>query len=331
MEKSGALGEGVPELSVIVIVVDGGAALRRCLNALRNQTGAPSMEVIVPYDDTIAEVGALAGEFPEFQFLSLGALALEHPKSAFDEHELYDKRRSGGLRVAGGRLIAMVEDRGWPRPDWAAAMAALHREHECGVIGGAVESAARGPALWAAYFCDFGRYQPPLSKVNPEYLTDINICYTRVALDSVRPLWQSRYQEAPVNWALRRQGAGARLSDRPRVVQQRAPIGFWAMSKERFHWGRVFGQARGRELSFGKRVLYAAATPILPFVLFVRHAARQIQKGKYLPEFIGAAPAMIWLLCAWSLGELAGYAEAGEPTHAETSAGASASKGAPHA
>jgi hypothetical protein len=67
----------VPDLSVIVTVVDGDPALSRCVEALVNQTDAPSMEIIVPYDDTIAEVGQLAGRFPMVRFLVLGSLSDE--------------------------------------------------------------------------------------------------------------------------------------------------------------------------------------------------------------------------------------------------------------
>src|SRR5437867_7886412 len=69
-----------PDLSVVVTVVEGGAALTRCLEALSAQRNAPAMEVIVPVDDTIHEVNELAPRFPDFHFVDMGTIAV--PDSA---------------------------------------------------------------------------------------------------------------------------------------------------------------------------------------------------------------------------------------------------------
>lgn len=125
-----------PELSVIVTVVDGGETLERCLESLSHQANPPVMEVIVPYDSSIAEVADLARRFPEFRFLDLGSLLAEPARDEYQRHVLYDRRRSGGLKEAKGHLVAMVEDRGRPRPDWARAMADLHASNSFAAVGG---------------------------------------------------------------------------------------------------------------------------------------------------------------------------------------------------
>jgi hypothetical protein len=72
----------------------------------------------------------------------------------------------------------------------------------------------------------------------------------------------------------------------------------------------VFGQVRGRETSRLRSLLWAATTPALPFLLFVRHFRRQIQKGRNVGKFVAAAPAIFGLLSFWALGECIGYCEA---------------------
>jgi hypothetical protein len=299
----------LPDLSVIVTVVEGGATLLRCLSALRSQDRPPSMEVIIPYDDTVASIGLLAKDYPEFEFLALGALRPGMPSSAFEEHELFDLRRSGGLRRAHGPLLAMLEDRGWPKPDWARQMVELHKRHSDAAIGGAVECVASDTLRWAAYVCDFGRYQPPLDDRSPEYLSDINICYKREPFERFRALWQVRYQEATVNWALRRSGESLRLSDKPVVVQERGPIGLWGMVQERFHWGRVFGQARAHEAGLMRRLLWAATAPSVPMLLFARHVRCHTKKRQWDSQFMRSIPAILALLHLWCLGELIGNCE----------------------
>jgi hypothetical protein len=300
----------VPDLSVIVTVVDGDPALSRCVEALVNQTDAPSMEIIVPYDDTIAEVGQLAGRFPMVRFLDLGSLSDDGRQNAFTRHRLYDIRRSRGLRAATGRLLAIVEDRGWPRSGWARAVVDLHDASACAAIGGVIENGGRGALRWAVFFCDFGRFQSPIARDDPEYITDTNICYTREALEGVAGLWAERYQEPTVNWALRRKGLKLLLSERPVVVQERGAIDLWSVVQERVHWARLFGQIRGREASPLRCVTWAAATPMLPVLLFVRHLRRELHRGRNVREFVYASPLTALLLAFWALGELIGYVEA---------------------
>lgn len=301
----------IPDISVIVTVVEGGAALVRCLEALAAQADVPHMEVIVPYDDTIAEVGRLAERFVQFGFLSVGRIAAAgDSESAYWKHVRYDCRRSLGLRAAHGKLLAMVEDRGWPKPDWARTMVRLHDENPHGVIGGAIESAASSALGRAVFVCDFGRYEPPVQVDDPRYLSDINICYKREALQSVRALWQERYQEATVNWALRDMGVGLLLSAEPLVVQQREALSLGPMLLERLHWGRTYGQVRVREAARWKGLWWSAALPILPPMLYMRHVRSQLKKGHRAQELIEVSPALLLLLNAWSVGECLGYLEA---------------------
>jgi hypothetical protein len=56
-------------LSVVVTVVDGGETLARCLTSLATQQGGPSLEVIVPWDDSVPGMESLAARFPTFRFL----------------------------------------------------------------------------------------------------------------------------------------------------------------------------------------------------------------------------------------------------------------------
>src|SRR5689334_24073204 len=119
-----------PELSIIITVVEGGRALSRCLEALAKQTYPPSLEVIVPYDETISEVASLAERFPAILFMNLGALVDKRSaRNAFTQHVLFDRRRAAGLGAAKGNLVAMIEDRVRPRSDWAASMMTLHANH----------------------------------------------------------------------------------------------------------------------------------------------------------------------------------------------------------
>ena len=302
-----------PQLSVVVTVVDGGAALERCLTALASQSGAPPTEVIIPWDASLPEPASLRQRFPGFRFLEMGVVATaREPKSHAGQHELFDRRRAAGLEVVRGDYVAILEDRGVPRPDWARTMVGLHQTHAAAAIGGAIENGCPSLLNWAVYFCDFGRYQLPFEAGPRPYISDVNICYRREALQLTHVLWAGRYHETTVHWALLREGRSLWLCPEPVVDQHRGTLRLRALLKERRDWGRLFAYTRARESSWSRRLLLAAGTAALPFVLLARHGAARISKGRTLMPFAKAVPIMALLLAAWSYGEFRGYLT-GEP------------------
>lgn len=299
-----------PVLSVVVTVVEGGATLERCLKGLTDQKPSISMEVLVPYDHITPEVKDFSDSFPDFNFIDLGeVLDGTIPANALEKHSFFDTRRTGALKIASGNLIAILEDRGVPHPEWADNMVKLHKQYPYAAIGGAIENGVDKPLNWAVYICDFGRYQPPFIENEPEYLSDTNICYKKKSLEGVFSLWETKYDEARVNWALRKKGEILMLSDLPRTIQIRESMSIIDMIRERFHWGRNFGRTRSGELKPKMRMLLLLAVPLLPIVLFMRHFRRQLSKKRNVKEFILATPALLVFLICWSVGEGIGYYE----------------------
>lgn len=298
------------DLSVIVTVIDGVESLRRCLDALAAQDRAPRLEVIIPFDDTIAAIGALAPQYPDFTFLNLGVLADRPPRNAFDEHALLDRRRAAGLRAATAGLVAMIEDRGWPRPNWAQSMIDLHHANPHPAIGGAVFNAAPTPMLSAVFKCDYGRSEPPAENSEREYLTDINICYKRAALMKIRDLWRDEYHEVTVNDALKKNGGKLLFSSAPVVSMQRRTRPVMELLKERFYWGRITARIRAENRSRAAGLMFVVLSPALPFVLSNRIFHLHRQKGRSFKVFLRELPPLFLLLSFWSLGECSGYIEA---------------------
>lgn len=294
-------------LSVVVTIVDGGDALRRCLTSLTSQTNPPELEIIVPWDETAADASGIAGQFGGVRAVALGRLTLDRdPQSWLGQHELFDRRRAAGLTAATGELVAIVEDRSVPRPDWAGAFVSAHNRLSAVAIGGGIDNGHHGTLNWAVFFCDFGRYRPPFTPGPRRWISDVNICYKRRALEMTRAAWRDRYHETTVHWALTSAGETLYLSDAPSVDQMRGPLRLGSLIRERFAWGRVFAYTRARERSVGARLLYAMATPVLPALLYARQVARQVKQPGF-GTFLRATPAMLVLLTAWSLGEFAGY------------------------
>jgi hypothetical protein len=302
-----------PLLSVVLTVVDGGDTLRRCLEGLLAQTGAPSMEVLVPYDATIASARTIVDDAARragsvvVRGIDLGRIETESVLGSDGaQHELFDRRRAAGLAMARGDLIAIVEDRGVPRPEWAATARRLHEQQPNLAIGGAIENGRDRVLNWAVYLCDFGRYQRPFDPGPRPQVSDVNVVYKRRAIEQTRAIWEDRFHEPLVHWALERGGESLFASPDLIVDQQRDDLSLTRLLRERLAWGRLYGALRAREVSLPARAALFIASPLLPGLLFGRIVRDHLVKGGSLPRLAKVSPAVIVLLTAWAAGEAVG-------------------------
>jgi hypothetical protein len=294
-------------LSILITVVSGKEAVRRCLEALHCQTSAIDTEIIVPYDTWSADVGELRRDFPwvHFHFIEhLGVASSSHISS--HQHRLYDRRRAVGLALARGRIVAMTEDHAVPAENWCHQILVAHKQPYA-VIGGAIDNGVGFPLNWALYYCDFGRYGRPLQSGEAEYASDVNVTYKRCALEAIRNIWDEAYHETTVHWALRSRGEVVFLDSRLVVHQHRPAITLWRAYWERIAWGRVFAETRVATCSMRSRLFYAASTPLLPVLLLIRVLHHMLRQRRTPTQIAKALPLVVCLLIGWVMGELIGY------------------------
>lgn len=307
-------GNGPPDISIVVTIVDGGDVLRKCLEALATQSGSQQMEVIVPYDQVSRETAAMAADFPEFVFLDLGVIADGMvPRNALDLHHFWDIRRAEGIKRARGRLIGLVHDRGVPAQDWAVSMLELHRNFSAAAIGGCADNGYDTSWHWAVHFFDFGRYMAPLQTAESDFLSVTNICYDGSALRELKHLYEHRFRELLVHESFLASGKKLVLSDRPRTTELRPRVPTTELALEWFHWGRKYAGIRSGEITATQRSLRILVTPLVPFVLFFRQLGVQRRKRIYLRRFWSASPLVLLIVSMWALGELIGYCRGPEP------------------
>lgn len=291
-------------LSILVTVVSGKDAVRRCLLALRPQVQTVAAEIIVPYDEWALGVGELQAEFPDVKFhLIADSVAANVPAH---QHRLYDLRRAIGLGLASGEVIAMTEDHAVPAADWVNQILLAHRQ-PFAVIGGAIENGVDRPMNWALYYCDFGRYGSPLPQGEVEYVSDVNVSYKREALETVRDIWRDEYHETTVHWTMRERGIGLRLDPGLKVYQHRPPMTFNKAFRERTEWGRVFAETRVAAIGLPQRIFFALVAPLLPAVLLARVAKNMFRQRRSFGQMVAALPLAAGLLIGWAWGELTGY------------------------
>jgi hypothetical protein len=178
----------------------------------------------------------------------------------------------------------------------------LHEELPHAVIGGAIEPQSTRPLDWALHVCDFNRYSLPFQSGPVQWVSDVNLSYKRRALEATQPLWEHRYHEPKVHWALLRQGETLYLASELVVDHGRPRLPVAALLSERFHWGRLFGAIRAAETSAARRVAYILTSPMVPLVLMLRHGRAQRRKGS-LGRYCAVLPLIAVLLVAWTAGE----------------------------
>ena len=285
-----------PELSVIVIVLGGGAHLVRCLEALARQRGAPTMEVVIPRDTRLRDGDAesLRAIFPGVRFAELPG------------RQSFAALRTAGVKAARGRIVAITEDQCIPPESWCANVVAAHAEPR-GAVGGPVDKHQPDKIInWAIYLRELGTYMPPVAEGPSESLTDCNVSYRREALDEIAPVWAVEFHEPEVHSALRERGKTLWLSPTMLTWQQREII-FGPAIRERYEFGRLYGGLRVAHLSGIRRLLMIAAMPLLPLLMVWRVLHGVIRKERYIGACLAALPYLILFAAVWSWGELVGY------------------------
>ncbi|HEX5418010.1 MAG TPA: glycosyltransferase [Chloroflexota bacterium] len=300
-----------PRLSVIVVPVGDTVEnprdtteLEGCLDALARQLQPPSLEVIVPYHAGLPGIAELRARYPEVIFLLVQELSLSSERGGSREH--HDELRARGVREARGEIVAFLEDHVCPAPRWAARSVEAH-QLPFAAVGGAVENGVDRPLNWATYFCDLGKYQNPVPNGESAFVSLVNASYKRAILDTIQPVWFTRFNETTVNAALVERGHKLALSSEIVVRQCRRNLRRVTAAREFFVWGRSYARTRGRLASPAKRASFAALAPLLPLILLARMTVRVLQKRRSARAFLQAFPLLVLLTGSWSWGETAGY------------------------
>ena len=300
--------ESSPHVTVVVTLVSGTPQhLKRCLGALFSQVAAPTMEVLVPYDEPVAEVRHLTSDFPQVRFILAEGLETAVARSgASREH--HDSLRTIGLVNARGQIIAMIEDLGTPTQGWCRSLVdALERHPEAGAVGGGMTCGSQRLLNRAVCYSDYWRYQAPLPEVQSTYASDANLAYRRTALEAVRDSWDDGYHETVVQFALLAHGYEVWLAPAAIVAQERGELPWPAALRERFVWGRSFAATRVRDRSPLVRVVYAGFCPVLPLLITSRAARIALERGGFWDRFMPASFLVLILSVVWSIGEATGY------------------------
>ena len=286
-----------PALSV-VIVTDTLETIARTLEKLRAQTVAERIELLLVTPDA-AGLDVDSAEMDAFW----GTQVVE-----VEEISSLSRAREPGIRMAKAPIVAMAESHTYHEPGWAEALLEAHRGPWT-VVGPGVTNANPGFALsWANLFLDYGPWLEPEAGREMTDLPGHNSSYERSALVTYGPELSSLLEaESFLHADLRAKGHRLWMEPGARMAHLNVTLpSSWL--RERIEAGRRFGAARAAGWSWPQRLLYAAASPLIPLVRLPRMVPvwRRCRARNPLPS--GLFPALVVSLIASALGELLGYA-----------------------
>lgn len=285
-----------PALSVILPTSDDFAGVRLTVRALAEQTVCDQIELVLisPHDELLIDESEVSG-FHSVTVVNGGPL------------ETSNKWRAIGIRAASAPVVVMAEDHSFPDPGWAEALLAPDWSRFA-VVGPVIQNAnPRSMMSWANLLLEYGPWLEGAGGGEVIELPGHNSAYRRDLLISYGDNLEQIFEvESVVQRDLRARGHALFLQSAARTHH----LNFSRLAPSlllRVNGGRSFAGHRVLGWSATKRILYAAGSPLIPFVRFVRVLRFLAQSDRYrylLPQVI---PALALSLAEDGLGEFLGY------------------------
>jgi hypothetical protein len=258
--------------------------------AVAEATGALATELVADEDEVVWV--DRAGLEPSLD----GVIYLRGPADGGRGH-LY----ALGLRHATRDVVAFTDSTTILVPGWRRAVA-LAFDRGAVVAGGPVlASAWQTRREWACYFSEYGFHAVAPYTSSTGDVSANNVAYSRPALaDLDGPLWKSE-----VNRRLMGRGVRPVLVPDMQVFVTKPYPWEWLL-RERIRQGSLYAAQRCRGWSRPRRLAYAVAATLLPFLLFARLTTRVGADRDLRGRFWGSAPLVSVAMMTWSVGEVLG-------------------------
>lgn len=290
-----------PSLSVILITADSYASIRKTVSYLRQQTIQAEVElVIVAASKASLALGPAADElagFSSYQVVEIGPIVS------------IGRAYAAGVRAAKAAVVALGEDHCFPEPGWAAALVAAHQQPHA-AVGPALRNANANSAIsWADMLIAYVQWMDPAVGQLVNFLPGHNSSYKREILLSYDSLDEMMESETLLHWDLRSRGHTLYLEPQAKAAHTNfAQLFPWLPVQ--FRAGRIFagGRAEVEHWSWLKRLLYTAASPLIPAVRMAR-ILRELNRGerRQVKLAMGTLPMTLLGLAADGLGQMVGY------------------------
>jgi hypothetical protein len=215
--------------------------------------------------------------------------------------------RAAGIRAATAPIVVMCEDHSFPEPGWAQAFIDAHKGGYA-VVGPAIRNAnPRTMLSWAGLLLEYGPWLEGPSRQEMQEVGGHNSSYKRDYLlafgDRLEKVFET---ESVVQRELRE--SGHKILYEPAAITNHLNFSLLKPSLGlRFNAGRSFAGHRVIGWSMLRRVAFAAGSPLIPLVRFVRIARLIAQSNNYKFLIPKVLPALALYVLVDGLGEMVGY------------------------
>lgn len=287
---------GAPELSAVLVSPGGLEGALPAFYEVVDQTAADRIELLLTTPDP-----------KSFQVPGEDCKRL-HSLRVVDARDFASRGEAAapGVLAARAPVVALVENHVYLDRRWAEIVLDAHRGPSTGVT---VRLGIANPdRFWArvSSFMDYGDWIGRRGSGETTALPWHNSSYKREALAAFGDeIFQLLEPECLLQERLKDEGHRF-------FVDDRASIGHLASSTARsallsaLGYGREFAITRRGEWSIGRRLLYAVAWPVFPFIRAFKLRSQFKQYGRVYPV-VPLMPGIFSLLVATSFGECLGY------------------------
>lgn len=285
-----------PQLSAILATHDTFNSIRRTVHHLRAQTAQNKIELVIVCPSATnlrLDENEMKG-FHSHRVIEIGRFDSVAPANA------------AGVRAAAAPIVVLCEDHAFPEPNWAQSLIIAHRGPYA-AVGPAMHNANPGTLISRADFLiGYGAWAEPIKPCEPHHLPGHNSAYKRsILLEYGDRLADMMEAESVLQWDIGRKGRRLYLDPTARLAHTNfAHLKIW--NKVQFHAGRIFGGTRAMDWPMHKRLLYAAASPLIPLVRLKRiwRDARRLGSSH---RSLGVLVTLMWGLILDGIGQMVGY------------------------
>lgn len=288
---------GAPALAAIVVIPDTYDTVRRTMGALRAQTAAGQMEVVLvaPSDQQIrideSELECFWGwrlvEVERITSIASGFVA--------------------GVCEAQAPIVALTEDHSFPDAAWAEVLIAAHRQ-PWAAVGPSMRNGNPDKIVsWADFHQAYGEWAAPVSSQTVRHLPGHNSSYKReILLGFGSELTVLMEAESVLHRHIR--AHGYKLLLEPATCTTHLNFASWSSwIPSRYYAGRQFAATWAHSWSRPRRLLFTVASPLIPWVRLWR-IQKHVRRG-HRPGFaFRVLPVVLVGLLIEGLGQMMGYA-----------------------
>jgi hypothetical protein len=287
-----------PELSAILPMARGFAAIRKTVGILCRQTACQQLElVIVTTPEQVAELDrTMLSPLAAWQVVTIPSMPT-----------LY-VGWTAGIRAAKAPAVVLCEDHSFPEPNWAQALIEAHRGNYAAVAPAVKNGNPESLISWANFLLCFIEWFSPEESRPVMFGPGHNTSYKRDVLlgyDSQLESWLN--PERLLQFELIDKGHRLFLESRAATNHVNISLAGSYFSQS-FLGGRIFGASRAARWSRGRAWMQALAFPLIPVVRLKRILGNlDTPARRKASKFWTALPWTMAGLCLHAFGEAVGY------------------------